>query len=69
MPGPNGTYNKFTTNTNSNIDSTQYLTRLDYSIGNKDHLTGRYFYNQDNFQRPFTAPLGLLRPNCSATSR
>ncbi len=63
VPGPNGTYNKFTTNTNSNIDSTQYLTRLDYSIGNKDHLTGRYFYNQDNFQRPFTAPLGFYALN------
>lgn len=61
--GPNGTYNKFTTNTNSNIDNTQYLTRLDYQIGNRDHLSGHYFYNQDNFQRPFTAPLGFFALN------
>jgi hypothetical protein len=58
-----GTYLKFTSNTNNNIDSTQYLTRLDEAIGDKDHLTGRYFYNQDNFQRPFTAPLGFFALN------
>ncbi len=59
----NGTYLKFTSNTNNNIDNTQYLTRLDEAIGDKDHLTGRYFYNQDNFQRPFTAPLGYFAAN------
>ncbi len=59
----NGTYLKFTSNTNNNIDSTQYLTRLDEAIGDRDHLTGRYFYNQDNFQRPFTAPLGFFALN------
>lgn len=45
---------------NSNIDNTQYLVRLDHSLSNNDHLTGRYFYNQDNFQRPFNAPLGFF---------
>jgi hypothetical protein len=58
-----GTYESFSSTTNNNIDSTQYLTRLDYAIGNNDHLTGRYFYNQDNFQRPFTAPLGFFALN------
>ena len=58
-----GVYNTYATSTNSNIDNTQYLTRLDYSIGEKDHLSGRYFYNQDNFQRPFTAPLGFYAAN------
>jgi hypothetical protein len=57
------TYLKFTSNTNNNIDSTQYLTRLDYALGTADHLSGRYFYNQDNFQRPFTAPLGYYAAN------
>ncbi len=60
---PVATFGTFTSNTNNNIDSTQYLTRLDYAIGNNDHLTGRYFYNQDNFQRPFTAPLGFFAAN------
>ncbi len=57
------TYETFSSTTNNNIDSTQYLTRLDYALGDKDHLTGRYFYNQDNFQRPFTAPLGFFALN------
>lgn len=58
-----GVYNTLSTSTNNNIDNTQYLVRLDYSIGQKDHLSGRYFYNQDNFQRPFTAPLGFYAAN------
>jgi hypothetical protein len=58
-----GTYVKFTSNTNNNIDNTQYLSRIDYALGQNDHLFGRYFYNQDNFQRPFTAPLGYYAAN------
>lgn len=58
-----GTYESFSSTTNNNIDNTQYLTRLDYAIGSRDHLTGHYFYNQDNFQRPFTAPLGFFALN------
>ncbi len=58
-----GLYNTLSTSTNNNIDSTQYLTRLDYALGEKDNLSGRYFYNQDNFQRPFTAPLGFFAAN------
>ena len=60
---PVPTFSKFTSNTNNNIDSTQYLRRLDYAIGQADHLSGHYFYNQDNFQRPFTAPLGFFALN------
>ena len=58
-----GTYMKFASSTNNNIDNTQYLTRLDYALGQNDHIFGRYFYNQDNFQRPFTAPLGFYAGN------
>lgn len=58
-----GLFNTLTTSTNNNIDNTQYLTRLDYSLGSQDHISGRYFYNQDNFQRPFTAPLGFYAAN------
>ena len=60
---PTATYSKFTSTTNNNIDNTQYLTRLDYAMSDKDHISGRYFYNQDNFQRPFTAPLGFFAAN------
>src|SRR3984885_356239 len=58
-----GIYNTVSTSTNNNIDNTQYLTRIDYAIGARDNLSGRYFYNQDNFQRPFTAPLGFYAAN------
>jgi hypothetical protein len=58
-----GTYLKYVSTTNNNIDNTQYLTRLDYALGQNDHVSGRYFYNQDNFQRPFTAPLGFYAAN------
>jgi Carboxypeptidase regulatory-like domain len=60
---PVATYGTFISTTNNNIDNTQYLTRLDYSLGSNDHVAGRYFYNQDNFQRPFTAPLGFFAAN------
>ncbi len=60
---PVATYGSFTSTTNNNIDNTQYLSRLDYTLGQNDHLSGRYFYNQDNFQRPFTAPLGFYAAN------
>lgn len=58
-----GLYNTFSSTSNSNIDSTQYLVRLDNTVGSSDHVSGRYFYNQDNFQRPFNAPLGFYAAN------
>jgi hypothetical protein len=58
-----GIYNTYATSTNNNIDSTQYLVKLDDAITENDHFSGRYFYNQDNFQRPFTAPLGFYAAN------
>jgi hypothetical protein len=60
---PSSTYSTYSSNTNSNIDNTQYLVRLDDQVKNNDHLSGRYFYNQDNFQRPFSAPIGFYAAN------
>ena len=57
------TTNTYTSLTNANIDSTQYLVRIDHAIADKNHLSGRYFYNQDNFQRAFTAPIGFYAAN------
>jgi hypothetical protein len=48
---------------NQNKDSTQYLVSMDHQVSTKNHFTGRYFYNQDNFQRPFAAPLGFYALN------
>ena len=57
------TTNTYTSLTNANIDSTQYLVRIDHAVNDKNHLSGRYFYDQDNFQRAFTAPLGFFAAN------
>ena len=53
----------FNSTSNSNIDSTQYLVKIDQVITSNNHLIGRYYYNQDNFQRPFNAPLGFFAEN------
>jgi hypothetical protein len=53
----------FNSTSNSNIDSTQYLTKIDQVVTANNHLSGRYFYNQDNFQRAFNAPLGFYAAN------
>ena len=57
------TYSTFQSTSNSNIDNTQYLVRLDDQLTDRDHLSGHYFYNQDNFQRAFNAPLGFFAAN------
>ena len=48
---------------NSNVSSTQYLAKIDHRISGANQLSGRYFYNQDNFQRTFTAPTGFFASN------
>ncbi len=53
----------FNSTSNSNIDSTQYLVKIDQVVTANNHLSGRYFYNQDNFQRAFNAPLGFYAEN------
>ncbi len=60
----NPTTGVFNSTSNSNIDSTQYLAKIDHVVNASNHLSGRYFYNQDNFQRPFsTAPSGFFAAN------
>jgi Carboxypeptidase regulatory-like domain/TonB-dependent Receptor Plug Domain len=59
----NPTTGVFNSTSNSNIDSTQYLAKIDQVVSPSNHLSGRYFYNQDNFQRPFNAPLGFYAAN------
>ena len=59
----NPTTGVFNSSSNSDIDSTQYLAKIDQVISTSNHLSGRYFYNQDNFQRAFNAPLGFYAAN------
>jgi len=48
---------------NQNLDDTQYLIKIDHMIKSSNHFSGRYFYDQDNFQRPFSAPTGFYAEN------
>ncbi len=62
LPLPNsGT--QFISVQNKNIDDTQYLAKVDQVITTNNHLSVRYFYDQDNFQRPFNAPTGFFALN------
>ncbi len=59
----NPTTGVFISTSNSNVDRTQYLVKIDHAVSASNHLSGRYFYVQDNFQRAFNAPLGFYAAN------
>lgn len=59
----NPTTGIFNSTSNSNIDRTQYLVKVDHAVSGNNHFSARYFYVQDNFQRPFNAPLGFYAAN------
>jgi hypothetical protein len=48
---------------NKNIDDLQFLVKIDEMIGSSNHLSGRYFYDENDFQRPFNAPTGFFAAN------
>ena len=54
---------RVTLSPNQNVSSTQYLIKIDHQLASNNHLSGRYFYNQHNFQRSFTAPTGFFAAN------
>ncbi|MBV9081387.1 MAG: TonB-dependent receptor, partial [Acidobacteriaceae bacterium] len=62
LPLPNSG-NQYVSSQNKNIDDTQYLVKIDHIFTANNHFNGRYFYDQDNFQRPFNAPLGFFALN------
>lgn len=50
IPVPNsGT--QYISAANQNLDDTQYLTKIDHMFSEKDWLSVRYFYDEENFQR------------------
>ncbi len=62
LPLPNsGT--QYISAANQNLDDTQYLAKIDQVFSERDHLSVRYFYDEDNFQRPFNAPTGFFAEN------
>lgn len=62
-PGYNPVTGSFVGFANANIDTTQYLVKLDQTLSHSNQLSGRYFYVEDNFQRAFNAPLGFYAAN------
>lgn len=62
LPLPNrGT--QYISSANQNLDDTQYLVKIDHAFSEKDRLSVRYFYDENNFQRPFNAPTGFYAEN------
>ena len=62
LPLPNsGT--QYISSANQNLDDTQYLAKVDQVFSEKDRLSVRYFYDQNNFQRSFNAPNGFYALN------
>src|SRR5579875_3086247 len=62
LPLPNsGT--QYISAANQNLDDTQYLVKIDQIFSQNNHLSARYFYDEDNFQRPFNAPNGFFAEN------
>ncbi len=62
-PGYNPVTGALVVNPNANIDQTQYLVKVDHNVTQSNHLSGRYFYVEDNFQRAFNAPFGFYAAN------
>ena len=62
-PGYNPVTGTYVTQPNANIDNIQYLIKIDHRVTGSNQFSARYFYNQDNFQRAFAAPLGFFAAN------
>lgn len=62
LPLPNsGT--QYVSFASKNVDDTQYLVKIDHNLTQNNRLSGRYFYDEDNFQRAFNAPTGFYALN------
>src|SRR5262249_35212788 len=64
LPLPN-TGNNLLVFQNRNVDDDQYTGRVDYQISEKNRLSGRYYDDENFFQRAFTAPTVFSAGNIS----
>nr|MBA3440847.1 TonB-dependent receptor [Pyrinomonadaceae bacterium] len=48
---------------NRDVDDDQYTAKVDYVFSEKNYLSGRYYDDDNNFQRAFTAPSGFFAAN------
>ncbi|MFN7930939.1 MAG: TonB-dependent receptor [Blastocatellia bacterium] len=63
LPLPNAGGNNLVVLQNRNIDDDQVAFRADYQLSERNRLTGRLFWNDNDFQRAFTAPNGFFAAN------
>lgn len=63
LPLPNLPNGNYTTAQNRNVDDDQILVKIDQIITANNRLSGRYYQDDNDFQRPFNAPLGFYAAN------
>jgi len=62
LPLPNSGLN-LVSDIPQNLNDNQFTGRVDHELTPKNRITGRYFYDANYFQRPFTAPPGFWADN------
>lgn len=63
LPFPNAGGNNLVVLQNRNLDDDQVAFRADYQLSANNRLTGRFFWDDNDFQRAFTAPNGFYAAN------
>ena len=63
VPSPNNGGNSLWLSPSANRDDYQWLGKVDYTLSEKDHLTGRYFLDQNTNQRDVGSIPGILATN------
>jgi hypothetical protein len=63
VPLPNNGGNNLWLPPSSNSDDYQWLGKVDYTVSQKDHLSGRYFFDQNTNQRDVNSLVGVFASN------
>ncbi|HJZ95489.1 MAG TPA: TonB-dependent receptor, partial [Candidatus Solibacter sp.] len=63
VPLPNYSGNRLYASPYANLDDYQWLARIDYSLGSRDHFFGRYFWDQNTRQRDVASIPGIYANN------
>jgi len=63
VPLPNGGGNNLWLPPSSNQDDYQWLGKVDYTLNDKDHISGRYFFDQNTNQRDVNSIPGIYASN------
>lgn len=63
IPLPNIGANTLSLSPSANRDDYQWLAKIDYNLGSKDHLSGRYFWDRNTKQRDVNSLPGFYASN------